>query len=63
MEKLLGDWWNMYKKKNCKTYIRKWSDIINCELRPQYEYLKEKLKLKQRDPSEETQEEIVSRHK
>lgn len=51
------------QKKNCKTYIRKWSDIINCELRPQYEYLKEKLKLKQRDPSEETQEEIVSRHK
>ena len=49
-------------KKNCKVYVRKWSDIINCELRPQYEYLKEKLKLEQRNPSEDTQEEIVSRH-
>lgn len=50
------------QKKNCKTYVRKWSDIINCELRPQYEYLKKQLKIEQRNPSEETQEEIVSRH-
>ena len=50
-------------KKNSKMYVRRWSDIIECELRPQYSYLQQKLNMNFEDYNlDASHEEIVARH-
>lgn len=45
--------------KQYSMYVRKWSDIINCEHRPKLEFLRAKLQTKPKDNTNKTQDEIV----
>lgn len=48
--------------KQYSMYVRKWSDIINCEHRPRLEFLRDRLQTTPKDNSEKTQDEITKSH-
>lgn len=48
--------------KRSKIYVRKWSDIIHCELKPKYKYLKDKLNIQLKNNESLSQDEIAGQH-
>ncbi|MBQ8996684.1 ATP-binding protein [Candidatus Saccharibacteria bacterium] len=51
------------RERQYKIYVRRWPEVIQNELRPQYEYLKQKLQMKLKYNSEnETPDETTTRH-
>lgn len=53
---------NYEDDKHYKIYVRRWSDIINCEHRPRLEFLRSKLNISPLDNTDKTQDEIAKSH-